>query len=238
MKLWEHTGAELQALPVDALAMLVLEAIGPEGWNVDSFFKGAAAHQSGVYGQPGVPEKVADAWAGLEAHALVGPHPTQSSSPNARRVTQAGREALQSGLSRLKAGQRLDVDLHPLLAWTVRRQFLMGEFELAAFAALKEVEVRVRRMSDFSDEQVGVSLMAAAFNPKGPGPLADRNAEGGEQEAMMALYRGAIGVFKNPSSHRSVDYDDPVLAAEVVLLADLLMRLLDRVQARAMPAPS
>jgi hypothetical protein len=29
-----------------------------------------------------------------------------------------------------------------------------------------------------------------------------------------------------------VNYDDPVLAAEVVLLADLLMRLLDRVEAR------
>ena len=48
----------------------------------------------------------------------------------------------------------------------------------------------------------------------------------------MALFRGAIGTFKNPSSHRIVNYDDPVLAAEVVLLADLLMRLLDRVEAR------
>jgi len=51
----------------------------------------------------------------------------------------------------------------------------------------------------------------------------------------MALFRGAIGTFKNPSSHRAVNYDDPVLAAEVVLLADLLMRLLDRVEARELP---
>lgn len=238
MKLWEHTGAELQAMPVDALAMLVLEAFGPAGWNVIHSSRAQLPISRVSTRSKASRRKLQMHGAWLEAHALVGPHPTQSSSPNARRMTQAGREALQSGLSRLKAGQRLDVDLHPLLAWTVRRQFLMGEFELAAFAAFKEVEVRVRHLGDFSDEQVGVGLMAAAFNPKAPGPLADRNSERGEQEAMMALYRGAIGVFMNPSSHRSVDYDDPVPAAEVVLLADLLMRLLDRVQARAMSTPS
>jgi hypothetical protein len=44
---------------------------------------------------------------------------------------------------------------------------------------------------------------------------------------MMNLFQGAIGVFKNPPSHRQVDYADPILASEVVLLADLLLRLLD-----------
>jgi hypothetical protein len=44
----------------------------------------------------------------------------------------------------------------------------------------------------------------------------------------MELYAGAIGYFRNPPSHRKVDYDTPTMAAEVVLLADLLLRLLDR----------
>lgn len=219
-------------MPVDALAMLVLEAFGPTGWNVDSFFKGAQQQHSAVWNQAGVPGRIADAWAWLEGHALIGPNPEQSTSANARRMTESGHQALKYGLTRLKAGRRLDVDLHPTLAWTVRRQFLMGEFELAAFAALKEVEVRVRTLGGFSDEHVGVALMGSAFSPKAPGPLADTNAEGGEQEAVMALFRGAIGTFKNPSSHRAVNYDDPVLAAEVVLLADLLMRLLDQVESR------
>jgi len=43
----------------------------------------------------------------------------------------------------------------------------------------------------------------------------------------MALFWGAIGVFKNPSSHREVNYGDVTVAAEAVLLADLLLRLLD-----------
>jgi hypothetical protein len=37
------------------------------------------------------------------------------------------------------------------------------------------------------------------------GALRDPSAEGGEQTAMMNLFQGAIGVFKNPTSHRQVD---------------------------------
>ncbi len=33
----------------------------------------------------------------------------------------------------------------------------------------------------------------------------------------MELYKGALGLFKNPSSHREVDYSDGTEAAEVVL---------------------
>jgi hypothetical protein len=47
----------------------------------------------------------------------------------------------------------------------------------------------------------------------------------------MALYNGLIGALKNPSSHRQVDYEDPVEAAEVILFADLLLRMLDRREA-------
>ena len=48
-----------------------------------------------------------------------------------------------------------------------------------------------------------------------------------------------MGVFKNPTSHREVDYNDPTEAAEAILFADLLMRLLDRIMddaAKAEPA--
>jgi len=45
----------------------------------------------------------------------------------------------------------------------------------------------------------------------------------------MNLFTGAIGLFKNPSSHRRVDFTDPTEAAEIVLLADLLLRLLGKI---------
>jgi hypothetical protein len=45
----------------------------------------------------------------------------------------------------------------------------------------------------------------------------------------MDRFKGAIGLFKNPSSHRRVDLDDATEAADIALLADLLMRLLRKV---------
>lgn len=98
--------------------------------------------------------------------------------------------------------------------------------------ATKEVEVRVRELSKASNSVVGTALMATAFSPKAPGPLTDSTADPGEQVAMMELFRGAIGLFKNPSAHGPVDYEDPVLASEIVLFADLLHRLVDQVEQR------
>ena len=96
---------------------------------------------------------------------------------------------------------------------------------------MKEVEVRVRELAGAPNSLLGVKLMTAAFNPSG-GALVDGQAEGGEQVAAMNLFTGAIGLFKNPASHRPVDYDDPIVAGEIVLLADLLLRLLDQTAAR------
>ena len=47
----------------------------------------------------------------------------------------------------------------------------------------------------------------------------------------MELFSGAYGVFRNPSGHREVEYDDPGNVARAVLLADLLLHSLDRIEA-------
>ena len=107
----------------------------------------------------------------------------------------------------------------------MKTQFLLGDFEVAVFAAMKEVEIATRDLSGAPNELVGVKLARRAFNPKG-GPLSDSEAEGGERQGMMDSFAGASGVFKNRSSHRRVDYADPVVAAEIVLFADLLLRIL------------
>ena len=100
-----------------------------------------------------------------------------------------------------------------------------GDYEIAAFAALRDVEIRVRHLAGAGDSAIGVKLMRRAFGEGGPLRKDDRGP--GESVATMELFAGAIGMFKNPSSHRAVDYTDPTQAAEVILLADLLMRLLD-----------
>lgn len=147
------------------------------------------------------------------------------SAADSRRVTEEGERALELGLARLHAAQRLEIDLLPELE--AKRQFLAGDYEEAVFAAFHRVEEDVRVRAGASKGDLGVTLMRAAFNPNS-GSLTDVDAEMGEREAMSALFAGGIGVFKNPISHRTVDYEDPLLAAEAVLLADLLLRLLRR----------
>lgn len=68
-------------------------------------------------------------------------------------------------------------------------------------------------------------MMRNAFHPE-KGPQAEAGQVIAERKATQALFAGAIGLFKNPGSHRDVEYD-PTVAGEAVLLADLLLRRLD-----------
>jgi uncharacterized protein (TIGR02391 family) len=126
----------------------------------------------------------------------------------------------------VRAEQRIGVDLHPSIR-SVRSQFLLGEYDAAVLIAMRTVEERVRELTKGSNSEIGVNLMKQAFGASGP--LRDKEADKGEADAQMALFWGAIGFFKNPPSHRRVQYEDPTEAAEAVLFADLLLRILDRV---------
>jgi uncharacterized protein (TIGR02391 family) len=97
--------------------------------------------------------------------------------------------------------------------------FLRGEFDAAAFQAMKAVEVSVRDSGGLGNDLAGVALMHKAFAPD-KGPLTDINVEGGERQARMEFFAGAIGSYKNPHSHRDVDLNDPLEAVEIILLAN------------------
>lgn len=226
--LWDHTADELMQLPMPDLALLVLgDFRAGGGWNFRNWLNLAAQSHSDVTKQPGVMDRLAEAWAWLESRAFVSARHDQLSA-DARRVTDEGNRALEMGLARLHAAERLNVELLPELE-KARRQFLQGDYEEAVFAAFRTVEESVRAASGATSSDLGVKLMRQAFKPN-EGALSDTASDAGEQESVMHLFGGAIGTFKNPSSHRTVSYNDPTLAAEAVLLADLLLRLLSRLQ--------
>lgn len=164
-------------------------------------------------------------------HGLVVRDASQPSA-DAYRVSRLGQEALKYGVAKLTAAERLGMNLHPRVDDRVEQQYLLGEYELAVFLAMKEVEVRVRELAGAPDGLIGTKLMQHAFSVDRPGELTDVGAEKSEQQAAMYLFTGAIGYFKNPASHRPVNYDDPVMASEAILFADLLLRTLDQIATR------
>jgi uncharacterized protein (TIGR02391 family) len=226
---WARSRDETIQLPISALALLVLKdyAAG-SGWNWQNWMR--EAEQYGTARDPEVNLALSEAWSWLIVHGLVVRDSSQS-SPDAVKVSRLGLKTLEYGMAGLVAGERLGVALHPRLAQRIQQQFLLGEFELAVFASMKEVEVMVRELTGESTSLIGTKLMQQAFSSE-KGALTDPDADPGERVAMMELFKGAIGLFKNPTSHRPVDYDDPTLAAEVILLADLLLRLLDQIKER------
>lgn len=222
-------------LPVDTLALRLLVRFDQSlngAPSRDTFLTGAryAYDGAGFHDSREVLRALGEAFDWLTRHALLAQDPEQPGP--ACYITRHGRAVLDSpdGLALLRAEERLDVGLHPLIGRKVRAQFLMGEYELAAFAAMREVEIRVRDLAGATSSEFGVALMRKAFGSTGP--LMDPVLDRGESEAFGALFAGAIGVFKNPSSHRQVEYADPTVASEVILFGDLLLRLLDGTAAR------
>jgi uncharacterized protein (TIGR02391 family) len=80
---------------------------------------------------------------------------------------------------------------------------MRNDLDEAVFAAFKAVEEAVRRAGGFAASDIGVSLMRKAFD-KNTGPLADMSHPAAERDALAHLFAGAIGLYKNPHSHRTV----------------------------------
>jgi len=130
------------------------------------------SHQYGTARDPEISAALAEGWAWLMTHGLVAWNPTQSST-DALRVTRLGEQALKDGGARLIAAERPGVALHLRIAQQVEEQFLLGQYDLAVFAALREVEIRVRELADAPESLLGVKLMQQAFSVNGSGPLVD-----------------------------------------------------------------
>lgn len=117
--------------------------------------------------------------------------------------------------------------VHPKLANSVYPPFLRGDYETAVFQAFKLVEVSVKHAAPELDQKLyGVDLMRKAFHPE-TGPLTDKSEPIAEREALLSLFAGAIGRFKNPSSHRHIPMEDPAETIEILLFSSHLLRVVE-----------
>ena len=174
-----------------------------------------------------VAEAITEAWIWLEREGMIAPRPGHDR--DWVYVTKRGKQLLcNSDINTyLKSNLIPENILDPVLARKARPLFIRGDYDTAVFQAFKEVEIRVRKAASLSNELIGVGLMRKAFNPK-DGALTDKSLDTGEQVATMELFAGAIGLFKNPSSHRDVNWEDAGECAELIYFANYLLRLVER----------
>jgi len=169
----------------------------------------------------------AEAWAWLERECLITLKPNAGGSYGYF-ITRRGQKLIDRNACEAyrRASMLPRSLLHPRIESRVYPSFLRGAYDTAVFEALREVEVAVREAAGFGPEKYGESMMREAFNPTN-GPLADRAALKSEQEALANLFAGAIGIYKNSSSHRTGTVQDPAIAVEVIVVANHLLRLVE-----------
>jgi uncharacterized protein (TIGR02391 family) len=142
-------------------------------------------------------------------------------------ISRRGKRALDSGNPLAFHNSRFPPreQLHPVIDEKVTAPYLRGDYETAVFAAFKEVEIAVRIAASLDSRFIGTDLMRQAFH-EATGPLRDSSQPKAEREALAHLFAGAIGSYKNPTSHRRVAIE-AAEAAEMIILASHLMRIVD-----------
>jgi uncharacterized protein (TIGR02391 family) len=173
---------------------------------------------------------LAEAWGWLVQQNFLCPDPTESHSNGWLFISRRGK-TIQS-TDDFKKYTHISLlprnVLDPELNKKVWPSFIDGDFDTAIFAAFKEVEVRMRTTAGLDTSHIGVNLARKVFNPEN-GQLTEKlNPDKGEKVVYMELFAGSIGVFKNPGSHRPVDYDNPVTVVSLILFANTLLQIIEK----------
>lgn len=229
------------ARPVDVAAVLLKglrAAAGPDG--TQSFHPSniwdSVKQQYGVHTWE-CTRAVSEAWSWLVGQGLLVISPDRI-DPGWWILSRAGLEAAAtSDVAAWATDRELPFALlHPTIVSQSLDSFRHGRFDTAVFEAFRDLEVAVRDASKLGPECVGKKLMEQAFAARS-GPLADHEAEVSEQQALMFLMAGAIGSYKNPTSHRRVGLG-AAEAREMLIMASHLLRIVDSRSRQKAPAPA
>lgn len=192
---------------------------------------------SGIAGGPeGYPQNrhreaeiaIGEAWNWLIVQGLLIPDPGINGNNGWMRITRAGTKLLNdhSFKDYSKSIEFPKTMLHPSIVDEVWIDLARGDYPTAVFKAFRSVEIAVREAGGFADTDVGTDLMRRAFNPNN-GPLTNLAHPMPEREALANLFAGAIGSYKNPVSHRTIEIRDVGEAQEMVVIASHLLRIVD-----------
>lgn len=219
---------ELLSMEPEELAVAVLEYLKASGSQVLNRHNFGLYHTVANYPrerQAEILRALMEAWVWLETAGLIAPDPDQKDDWVF--ITRKGQKIKdRSDFESFKNSASLSKHLlHPIIVQKSWSPFIRGEYETAVFQAFREVEIRVREASGFGPDDIGTDLMRKAFAIE-KGPLRDKTLVKGERQALSDLFAGAIGRYKNPSSHRQVDLK-VAETSELLMLASHLLRIVD-----------
>lgn len=147
-----------------------------------------------------------------------------------KELTTKGKKVVEQSLDDMRL-TLVDIDqllTHVDLRQRVRDDYLGGDYDTSILKGFELLEETVRAKACLPPEAIGTDLMTRAFRPDG-GILRQPTARTGpEIEAFHQLMRGSIMWFKNSNSHRTLSYNDPIEAANVLGIANLLLQMVDK----------
>jgi uncharacterized protein (TIGR02391 family) len=154
-------------------------------------------------------------------------------------LSRRGRVFKRAHIERLRLERLLpDLLLHERIRQVCVDIFNTGHHQAAVFEAFRILEVGIREAAGYGQNEHGETMINNAFNEKAGGPLVDTTAPESEQRAMRFLMVGSNGLFRNPRGHRDVEMDDPKEAAELLIVASHLLRMVEtRAAARKAQGP-
>jgi hypothetical protein len=128
-------------------------------------------------------------------------------------------------------GPKFWVDLYPGGPWAFPYWLMEPELmedvrgaeqdpDGAVFRAVKRLEVILRQMGDYDASILGLDLVNKAMGNQGQ--FVPHGETESERIAWANLFRGAMGAFKNPQSHRDVKLSE-FEATEQILAVNLLI---------------
>ncbi len=171
-------------------------------------------------------KQLMEAFVWLEKEMFIAPTP--GTTGDWRFITRKGEKALEEEdfTAYVKASLLSSETLHPIFVRKVKPLFLRGDYDTAIFQAFKIIEVQVRNKGGYTNSDYGADLMRKAFHSE-TGTLTNSKSEKAEKDAMSHLFAGAIGLFKNPTSHRFIENITPEDAADLIRFANFLLRMVE-----------